>query len=213
MIIQLEGVDGAGKSYLATHLLSTWRNISPAHEALLVHTGPPGIWDGDDMSLANWRKYCFLRLKAVIDMVESHDARRLLVMDRGTWGSPVYGQLFRPDVNEDGFGDLGKKYFTLLEKLIYAKGGITAHISPPLETVITRALGRAEGEDEFLDQQIGSREKQITDIHNGYYSFIHDNIDILDSYAGSGVFTSSKLISKLPGYEGFTADKTGITNG
>lgn len=179
----------------------------------MVHTGPPGNWDENEMSIDQWRKYCFLRLKAVIDMVESHDYRTLLVMDRGTWGSPVYGALFRPDVNEDGFGDLGKTAFMALEQLISDKGGVTAHISPPLETVITRALARAEGEDEFLDQQIGSREKQITDIYNEYYSFIEENEKDLVSYAGSGVFTSSKLISKLPGYEGFTADKTGITNG
>lgn len=222
MLTQLEGPDCAGKSTLAGNLLRTWRNISPDHQAILVHTGPPGNWDQDEMSIDQWRKYCFLRLKAVIDMVEPHDYRTLLVMDRGTWGSPVYGKLFRPRVDHDGFGDLGKTAFMALEQLISDKGGITAHISPPLETVITRALARAEGEDEFLDEQTGTRKQQITNIYDGYYDFIRDNERELVSYAGSGVFTSAKLISKLPGYEDFTSadaatdkatDTTGNNNG
>lgn len=202
MICVLEGSDGSGKTTLATNLKKTWEEARDGNEALIVHTGPPGSWDEREMSLANWRKYCFLRIKAVLDMVEPHDGRTLLILDRAHVGSPVYGRLFRPQVDHDGFGDLGKRYFSMLDQYLVARGGITLHISPPLETVLRRTLARSGGEDEFLDQQDGSREQQITNIYNEYYSFIKRERDSFPSYAGSGVFTSSTALRTLHAHTG-----------
>lgn len=216
MICVVEGNEAVGKTTLSHSLKKTWESLNSNNEAIIVHVGPPGSWDENEMSLENWRRYCFLRIKAVFDMVEPYDSRKLLIVDRAHFGSPIYGRLFRPQVDHDGFGDLGRKYFYTLDKYLADRGGITLHINPPLGTVISRSIGR---EDEYLDEVPGTREQQLTDIHNEYESFIAREKDNLYSFAGSGVFTSLKAISRLPGFGDIAptatiaADTTGNNNG
>ncbi|QGF20330.1 thymidylate kinase [Gordonia phage Sixama] len=179
MIIQLEGPDGAGKTTLAHGLAKAWRKAGG--EAAIVHSGPPGTWNPTEMYLETWRRYCYNRLRAVLDTVEHVSGDCLLVMDRGAWGSPIYGGLYRPDVNLDGFGDLGREYFFRFEEDLYVRDGITALILPPVETLIERSRDR---EDPYLDSVEGERETQLKQIYSAYADFAQTEGKNLSTFAG-----------------------------
>lgn len=197
MILQLEGVDGAGKSTLAAAVAKEWRSRDVLNQATIIHTGSPGQWRPDDMSLDMWRRYCFYRLKAVIDTHYQWDSRELLIMDRGSWGSPVYGSIFRPEIDEDGYGDLGEKYFYDFEELLFEAGGVTIVVSPLLEVILNRSVGR---EDEYLDTVSGDRAEQLIKIYYKYKAFVEENRDRLSTYVAHnqlGVTSAENLVDMM----------------
>lgn len=192
MIIQLEGPDGAGKTTLAHSLAKTWRESRG--EASIIHTGPPGLWDSSELAIEVWRRYCYNRLYAVIDSIDESDSK-LLVMDRGAWGSPVYGGLYRPSVNEDGFGDLGRNYFFEFERDLYSRGGVTALVLPDVETLIERSCSR---EDPYLDSVPGKRKEQLKQIHAAYVSFAETSSEDMPTFIGTfSNPTSDEIFEKI----------------
>lgn len=170
-IICLEGPDGAGKTTLASEIATLWRAKGDTYSSSIVHTGPPGDWNPEEMSLEAWSKYCAARLNAVLSVNNPFNEHDLLIMDRGAWGSAVYGPLFRPETDQDGYGDITEHQFRRFDTDLAGRGGITVILIPDNETLIARSKGR---EDEYLDTVPGAREDQLIKIADKYRAMVEE---------------------------------------
>lgn len=130
MLIILEGVDGAGKSTFAEELRTL---MAPAR---FGHLGPPESPD--------------TALDECLDMLGDYRAEDMqdVVLDRLHWGSPVYGPIYRPESNADGYGDMGQHGWRYAEMVIAARGGINVFVD------VDPAVAReriAERGDDYVD--------------------------------------------------------------
>ncbi|QBZ72782.1 thymidylate kinase [Gordonia phage GodonK] len=172
MILALEAPDGAGKSTLAETIVNRW-DRGPAK---LVHIGPPPD-RRDGQSVADYSVMCYRRLlkETAQPFLEwgatPKNADHLVVLDRAHWGSPIYGGLFRPDTNIDGFGDLGPHGVQKFDDVIARADGMTVTLTPSVETLIERSRGR---DDPYLDEVDGERDDQLRNIHGRYLTFARD---------------------------------------
>lgn len=132
MWVILEGADGSGKSTLSRELLKQIRR------SRIVHLGPPASPEtaldeclhGEDDVIARYRP--------------GGAFSQSLICDRLHWGSPVYGPIFRPDSDVDGWGDLGKAGWQYVEMFVAARGGITVLIDVDPQVAIDRLAERGD---------------------------------------------------------------------
>ncbi|QEM41615.1 thymidylate kinase [Gordonia phage Forza] len=171
-LIILEGTDYAGKSTLAQRLISTWqdRSTSDCHmTAELLHVGPPSK-KSDDMSLATWAAVQTSELTRLIEKHDPKNARHLVVFDRFHWGMPIYGPIYRPDSNQDNYGDLGYHNFMWVESQLAMHGALTVHVMTSIEEMLKRAKSR--GDDEYLTENSDlAQELQLRLLWTRYVQF------------------------------------------
>lgn len=147
----------------------------------IVHFGPPPEHK-PDVPVKVWqRQYCDSLLSKFYsdprlvtkDHKPAENSNHLLVIDRFHIGSAVYGHLYRPEYDEDGYGDIGADCFYELDYKLARAGGTTAFLLPTIETIFKRSQGRT---DEYLDTVDGAtnREVQLTKIQNRYMSIFRD---------------------------------------
>lgn len=108
MWIIFEGADGAGKSTLTEAVAGRLREtLLPVTTS---HLGPPAK---PGTALAE----CLAAPYADYTVGQGH-----LVSDRWSWGCPVYGPIYRPDDNVDGYGDFGIGGFRYAELFAVSRG-------------------------------------------------------------------------------------------
>jgi len=137
MWIILEGVDGSGKSTLLEVLVKKMPGT-----VKVGHLGPP-----ESASTAI--------LECLSGGIDKSDGDRLyrpgswhLVSDRLHMGCPVYGPLYRPDLDVDGYGDFGKAGWRYMELYLASRGAVTFLVTVSPDTAIRRV--KARGEENFF---------------------------------------------------------------
>lgn len=169
-LIILEGPDYAGKSTLAQELLRTWQDRSSYQNMTgdILHVGPPSK-KPDDLSLKRWAT---VQTSELIRLMEKHDPtnpNHLIIFDRFHWGSAIYGPVYRPQNNQDNYGDLGYENFMWVEQQLATHGALTVHVTTSLNEMLERAQKR--GEDEYLAQSDVSQELQLRKLWTRYMKF------------------------------------------
>lgn len=124
-----EGPDGAGKSGLA-------RFMSTTTAAALVHLGPP---ESPESALAE----CVSR-----EPFGTFRPSDRLVSDRHHWGCPVYGAIYRPALNVDGYGDMQRGGWRFAEMFCVSRGAVIALVLADVATLRTRVEARG---DDYID--------------------------------------------------------------
>jgi len=130
--ITLEGVDGVGKTTLATAIYRLISETYPDDAVQLEHYGPP--------------KQHPLVEYALDQQDYRPGLRRHVVCDRLHWGELVYGPLYRDKSELDGAG------FRFVELLLLARGAVTWHVTADLDTIYERVDTR--GDDYVLREDL-----------------------------------------------------------
>ena len=132
MWIILEGVDGSGKSTLQNAIIDRIRPDS----VKIGHLGPP---KAPDTAIDE----C---LTGGIDESDTDHTyapgKWHLISDRLHMGCPVYGPLYRPDADVDGYGDFGKAGWRYVELFLASRGAVTFLVQPTADEAIKRVLHR-----------------------------------------------------------------------
>ena len=137
MWLILEGVDGAGKTTLANTLKSSIVD----EPAVIHHLGPP---ESPDTAVAE-----------CVDGIDDVLLTTNLISDRHHWGCAVYGPIFRPGADRDGYGDMGRAGWRYVDMFVASRGGIVIYCYEPLETIRERLRDRG---DDYIE------EHHVTDI-------------------------------------------------
>jgi thymidylate kinase len=116
-IIILEGIDGAGKSTLAAHILE-----KSQIRTTLLHRGPLEGTIEDEL----------------IYPLQNVASDELLIADRWHLGELVYGPIYRGKSLVEGF------YNTLIDQLLFDMNAVKVVLSPPLDVVKERLAIRGE---------------------------------------------------------------------
>lgn len=162
MICVIEGVDGVGKSSLALELAKQLRDGN-CDWVTVAHYGPPP-YDEHDMTTRS--------VQAAADLMralDAHGPNHHVIIDRWSWGCPVYGPLFRPELDMDGYGELGRDMFFVLEDALHAAGGKTFWIDAPDSVIVDRLGGRG---DWYLSEDFSRRMAQIDALRDNYQELI-----------------------------------------
>ena len=146
MWIILEGVDGSGKTTLLAEIVNQLTGL--ARPFKVGHLGPP---EAPETAIDECIKG---------SGIDPEDPDRIyrpggwhLVSDRLHMGCPVYGPLYRPDVDVDGYGDFGIAGWRYIELYLSSRGAVTflALVSP--DTAIER-VRRRNSENHFSVESI-----------------------------------------------------------
>lgn len=133
MWVIVEGGDGSGKSTLAKEIM---RQLSgDRRDVVYTHMGPP---ERPDTAVS----------ECLGGFYGQYDGSFDLVSDRWAWGELVYGPIYRPDDNIDGYGAFGERGWGTTQSFGAAKGAFVVLLVPPVE--VTRARCEKRGED-FID--------------------------------------------------------------
>lgn len=124
MFIFLEGVDGSGKSSLATEIARQLREKYPLDEVSERHSGP---LDSDPID-----EYAF-SLEFYVPGSGRH-----IVADRWHWGEMVYGPIYR------GGSAMNDPTFFWIDAYLSAKGAYGVLVTNTLETINQRLESRGE---------------------------------------------------------------------
>jgi hypothetical protein len=143
----LEGVDGAGKSTLA-------QEIHRLTDAKVSPLGPPS----DPTSALT---DCVIGKYGVVSAYRTAGTYSL-ISDRLHWGSPVYGPVFRPQHNADGWGDLGVGGWRYVELLCISRGAMVVYVDVDADVARKRVLQR--GDDYVSADQIAPLVKRYRDV-------------------------------------------------
>jgi thymidylate kinase len=133
-VIVLEGVDGSGKSTLAEEIVALAKKEKPDADARIVHLGPPASADRESIVCE-----CIDPLQNYL--VSSDD---VVVFDRAHWGSPVYGPMYRPEQNPDGYGDITRAGWRYTELAFEALGCVTLFVDTQPDVAAERCAERGE---------------------------------------------------------------------
>jgi thymidylate kinase len=130
-LIVLEGVDGSGKSTLAETL-----SLCYGDDVDLVHLGAPA---GPDTAIDE-----------CLEPLSNYDptSNRAVIFDRAHWGCPVYGSLYRPELDHDGYGEMGHHGWRYTELFFESRGAVTILVDA--DPKIAEARCRERGED-YID--------------------------------------------------------------
>lgn len=121
MWIILEGCDGSGKSTLANEI--TRQLQENGQDVAQTHLGPPARTRLGAIEEATSAEY------------NDYDPRGTnLVSDRWGWGCPVYGPLYRPELDFDGYGEVTEAGWRYLELFAAARGAycVLVDVDPEL---------------------------------------------------------------------------------
>ncbi len=142
----LEGSDGAGKTTIANEIHR--QLLSEGHNVKLTHLGPPASPDTvlEENIGAPYSEYL---------PGTGHD----MVSDRWSWGNPVYGPIYRPDTDKNGYGDLGLGGLRYTELFGLSRGVLMVLVD--VEPDIARERLGSRGDD-YIDL------KDLERIHAGY---------------------------------------------
>lgn len=126
-IIILEGIDGAGKTTLAQHILE-----ASQIETTILHRGPLQGTVEDEL---------IYPLQRVTD-------DELLITDRWHLGELIYGPIYRGKSVVEGF------YNEIIDKILFDMNAVKVVLSPPLDVVKQRLQDRGEDylQPEHVDQ-------------------------------------------------------------
>ncbi len=150
MWIVFEGPDCSGKSTLADAVHR--RLVSHGGGVELVHTGPPS-------SPAAAFRDC------VSGPYARYDGSYSLVSDRWSWGERVYGPMFRPDQDVDGYGALGPGGWRYNELFGAARGAYVVLMLPDPDVIKARMEARR---DEMVDTS------HVDELHHRYRQVFND---------------------------------------
>ena len=128
MWVILEGVDGSGKSTLADLI------AAELPDAVRTHLGAPKSPATSLSECIDDDPFSLYRPGGGIDVIS----------DRHHWGCPVYGPVFRPDQDSDGYGDIGKAGWRYSELFIASRGGTTVYVDVSATTAQERVLHRGD---------------------------------------------------------------------
>jgi thymidylate kinase len=178
MWIILEGADGSGKSTLSRELLKH------VHKSRIVHLGPPKSPEtaldeclrGEDDVIAKYRPGAAYS--------------QSLICDRLHWGSPVYGPIFRPESDINGWGDLGPDGWQYVEMFVAARGGITVMIDVDAQVAIERLNARG---DDYVSAE------HLEPIIESYRSLVSESLTLASIFRmthQSDTFNAAKLITE-----------------
>lgn len=130
--IILEGVDGAGKTTLAT---AVRRNLQERFPGQLVHTIHRSQLERDAID------------EYALDIEEyAPNSGHHVIADRWHWGETIYGPLYRDK------SALDEGAFRWVELFLKARGATTWHITADLETIQNRL--RTRGEDYLASHDV-----------------------------------------------------------
>lgn len=124
MFVILEGVDGAGKSSLATQVAAEIKRVDPGSTVKLLHQGP---LDGHPLDVY---------VHSVADYVPGSHTH--IVADRWHYGEEIYGPLYR------GQSALTVGQWRWTELWLASRGVTAFHITQPLEILQARLAARGE---------------------------------------------------------------------
>lgn len=155
MWVALEGPDGAGKTTLAQKLAKRIE-LESGVTAEINHLGPPESFD---------------------TVVDENLERRLtyrpgkdqVVFDRLHWGCPVYGPIYRPDLDIDGYGDLGPIRWRYIELALASVGVVTVLVTGEPDVLVARINERG---DDYVDT------KDIKNICAAYERLRQDSVTV-----------------------------------
>lgn len=134
MWIALEGPDGAGKTTLAQKLADRI-NAESGQSVEINHVGPPASFETVvDENLERRLTYA--------------PGKEQVVFDRLHWGCPVYGPIYRPELNIDGYGDLGPNRWKYIELSLSAVGAVTVLVTGDPDVLSARITERG---DDYVD--------------------------------------------------------------
>lgn len=133
MWVIIEGVDGSGKTTLATA-------VAELSGATVEHLGPPDPDSGDELDRVIGGPFATYAPGDGID----------LVSDRHHWGPPTYGPIKRPEGDEDGYGELGKAGWRYAELFVESRGGATILVDVDPHVAKMRMAEREAGAD-YID--------------------------------------------------------------
>ena len=155
MWVALEGPDGAGKTTLAQKLAKRIE-VESGCQAEVNHVGPPASFETVvDENLE--RRLSYVPGKQQVVFVRLH------------WGCPVYGPIYRPELNIDGYGDLGPNRWKYIELSLAAIGAVTVLVTGDPDVLVARINERG---DDYVDT------KDIRQICETYERLRHDSVTV-----------------------------------
>jgi thymidylate kinase len=158
VIVVIEGVDGTGKSTLVTRLVEKFMASADRKDIHVYRYGPPPFnpETGEHRSR---------QASDDLRRVFQHSYSGNVIVDRWTWGCPVYGPIFRPELDIDGYGELGEDRFNGLERMLDIAGGRTVWLDAPQDVLSDRLAARG---DWLLSDDIDRRMDQVSKLRARY---------------------------------------------
>lgn len=128
-LIIIEGADGSGKSTLAEAIIDLTK---PGETGSLLHLGPPASPES--------------AIDECLDPLYGYHitSPELVVFDRAHWGCPVYGSVYRPELDHDGYGDMGRAGWAYCELVYESRGAVTLLLDCDPELAAKRCAERGE---------------------------------------------------------------------
>jgi thymidylate kinase len=160
VIIVLEGVDGVGKTGLVAALVRRFIGQESRPAVHLYHYGPPPF---DNTNVHSRAQQASDDLRRALE--HGNDDNTHIIIDRWSWGCPVYGPIFRPALDDDGYGELGSDMFFQLEERLDDMGGRTFWLDAPMPTIASRIGARG---DWYLHDETDRRLDQISRLRARY---------------------------------------------
>ena len=205
MFCVLEGVDGSGKSTLQDAIHK--RLIDQDRPVTLTHLGKPKAPVTQLSSLGE-----------CLDLGPVASYRPCLgqsiIADRFHWGSPVYGPVFRPDLDDGGgYGEFGAAGWRYMELFVASRGGVTFLVQVSAETAQRRIKAR-NSENDFTVDQIHDATPELVDRYHwlagesitlGTRIFEPDRSEI-DEWAGRCIAIATaqeQLAARIHGEHGY----------
>lgn len=189
MFIALEGVDGSGKSSLATAVAAEIRRREPDSIVQEIHRGPLARPPLDEY------------VHDVADYTPT--SNRHVVADRWHWGEEVYGPIYR----DRSSATLAQ--FRWTELWLASRGANVWHVTQPLDRLQARLESR--GEDFLRPEHVDLVRSMFADVaeqavtHTGTIEPEGDTSDLVKRIVDRGVYSehsAGTLTHRYPSYVG-----------
>lgn len=131
MWIIIEGPDGAGKTTLASRLTAAANELGI--NPVTRHLGPPEPGRA---------------VQDCLDVLVDLDDGASVISDRHHFGCPVYGPIYRPDQNLNGYGDMGKHGWRYTDLVASGRGALVVYCQATVPELEKRLEARG---DDYID--------------------------------------------------------------